>query len=152
MLSEDGCSWEKKELEKETEIYEKAWDKFTNDIHKAKEIKKRREELGGESLHIQLISLVFGVLLTAGVWLLFNFHIVTGANVGFKIIPRDSFGFSEMFVNIDKITGMPNIFARAQYPLGFKALQKAGLIETDDQFEKRIERETELEMKGWRRK
>ena len=68
-------------------------------------------------------------------------HIVTGGSVGPKFISRESFGFSEMFINVDKITGMPWISAQTKYPLGCKALAREGIIETDQEFKTRTKQE-----------
>ena len=68
-----------------------------------------------------------------------NFHIITGKNVGFRIVGRDSFGFDEFFINQDAIVGMPNLFAKGKYPIGVKVLQREGLIESDRDFERRTQ-------------
>ncbi len=72
-------------------------------------------------------------------------HIVTGSNLDlpFYMEWKDSFGFSETFVNIDKITRMPWMFAKAEYPIGCHMLQKRGYIESDKAFERRTKREIE---------
>ena len=49
------------------------------------------------------------------------------------MVRKASFGFSETFINLDQITGMPILAARTQYPLSIRALQGAGVIETDEQ-------------------
>lgn len=49
-------------------------------------------------------------------------HIITGITspigLPFDIALKNSFGYSETFVNADKVTGMPWIAAKSQYPLG----------------------------------
>lgn len=88
------------------------------------------------------------VLLLIVVGLLFmNFHVITGENVGFKVVRRSSFGFSEFIINVDAITGMPWFSAKTKYPLGCKVLEREGMIESDDAFKRRIQDETEQEMR-----
>ncbi len=82
------------------------------------------------------------VLVVAIIIVLGNFHLVKGASIiGFRLVSRLSFGFSEMVVDVDKITSMPLIAAQSRYPLGVKACQRAGFIETDEQFKKRSRKE-----------
>ena len=70
------------------------------------------------------------------------FHVITGSNLeSSRIVRKDSFGYSETVINIDKITGMPWVFARSNYPLGCKVLQAKGHIETDEAFQRRIKRQ-----------
>jgi len=69
-------------------------------------------------------------------------HVISGSNLpSHRVILKDSFGYSETFINIDKITGMPWVFAKAKYPIGCKVLQDKGHIETDEEFEQRIKRQ-----------
>ena len=82
-----------------------------------------------------------------------NFHFVKGSSViGFKLVSRSSFGFSEMVVDVDKITSMPLIAAQSRFPLGVAACQRAGIIETRRQFEHRTRQEFEQEFKEEYRK
>ena len=75
-----------------------------------------------------------------------NIHIITGANLIFpKIVMKQSFGFSEIFINVDKITGMPWISAVSRYPLGVKILQREGIIESDEEREDRIKKKFDEE-------
>ncbi len=76
-------------------------------------------------------------------------HIITGSNLDlpFHIVLKDSFGYSETFVNIDKITGMPCMAAKSKYPIGCKVLGNNGYIESDEQFDRRVKREFEEDMK-----
>lgn len=69
-------------------------------------------------------------------------HVISGSNLpSRRIVLKDSFGYSETFINIDKITGMPWVFAKAKYPIGCKVLQDNGHIETNEAFERRIKRQ-----------
>jgi hypothetical protein len=69
-------------------------------------------------------------------------HVITGSNLSAPhIVCKSSFGYSETFINIDRITGMPWVFAKSRYPVGCRVLQETGHIESDEAFESRIKRE-----------
>jgi hypothetical protein len=69
-------------------------------------------------------------------------HVITGTNLeSTRIVRKGSFGYSETLINIDKITGMPWVFAKSKYPIGCKVLQEKGHIETEEAFQRRIKRQ-----------
>ena len=68
-------------------------------------------------------------------------HIISGGGVGIKIALRDSFGFRELFINADEITGMPWFSAKSRFPLGCRVLQRKGYIESDSEYRDRNNRE-----------
>ncbi len=69
-------------------------------------------------------------------------HVITGSNLpNARVVRRDTFGYGETFINIDKITGMPWVFAKSKYPIGCKVLQDKGHIESEQAFEQRIKRQ-----------
>jgi hypothetical protein len=75
-------------------------------------------------------------------------HIITGSNLSIPhVVLKDSFGYSETFINVDKITGMPWVAAKSKYPIGCKVLGNKGYIESDEQFDRRVKREFEEDMK-----
>lgn len=66
-------------------------------------------------------------------------HVINGSSLSVShVVLKGSFGYSETFVNIDKITGMPWIFAKLKYPIGCKILQDSGYIESNEAFELRV--------------
>ena len=77
-------------------------------------------------------------------------HVITGVTsllgVPFDVALKTSFGYSETFVNADKVTSMPWIGARIKYPLGCNVLQRKGYIESDAEFDKRVQKQTSKEM------
>lgn len=81
-------------------------------------------------------------LLAAAITVFIGFgfiHIITGSNLSYPdVVKKDSFGYSETFINIDKITGMPWLFARSRHPIGCKVLQKKGYIESNESFLQRV--------------
>jgi hypothetical protein len=81
------------------------------------------------------------------VWLGF-FHIITGSDLGwpFIVVRKASFGYSETFINVNKITGMPWILAMSKYPIGCRILQEREYIESDKQFKERSQKEFEKEV------
>jgi hypothetical protein len=83
-----------------------------------------------------------GALLTEAILIIAGFgyiHVIDGSNLSVPhVVLKDSFGYSETFIYIDKITGMPWIFAKIKYPIGCKVLQDRGHIESDEAFVQRI--------------
>ena len=77
-------------------------------------------------------------------------HIITGITsplgLPFDVALKSSLGYSETFVNADKVTSMPWIAAKSKYPLGCRVLQRKHYIESDDQFEERVQKETKEEL------
>ena len=77
-------------------------------------------------------------LLAAGITVFIGFgfiHIITGSNLSYPdVVRKDAFGYSETFISIDKITGMPWLFARSRHPIGCKVLQDKGYIESNESF------------------
>ena len=82
------------------------------------------------------------VLLAAAMIIVAGFgyiHVINGSSLSVPhVVLKGSFGYNETFINIDKITGMPWIFAKLKYPIGSKVLQDSGYIESDEAFAKRI--------------
>lgn len=76
-------------------------------------------------------------------------HIITGITsplgLPFDIALKNSFGYSETFVNAEKVTNMPWIAAQSKYPLGCNVLQRKHYIESDEEFEQRVHKETQEE-------
>ena len=58
-----------------------------------------------------------------------SFHIITGEKAGLHFVRRDSFSFSEFFIDADAITRMPWLAAKSRFPIGCRVLQREGLIE-----------------------
>jgi hypothetical protein len=83
-----------------------------------------------------VVLLVTAMIIVAG----FGFvHVINGSSLSVPhFILKGSFGYKETFVNIDKITGMPWIFAKLKYPTGCKVLQDNGHIESNEAFAKRV--------------
>ena len=86
-------------------------------------------------------------------------QIIYGSGISTMIIPKKSFSLSETFVNFDILSELPSIIARMKYPLTIIALQERGLLETDNQREKRIQEEllsdaekVRIENEKWRNK
>ena len=58
-----------------------------------------------------------------------NFHIVTGVGSGLRLIQRASFGYSEIYVDGAALNRLPPLAAFMRSPLGYRALDREGLIE-----------------------
>jgi len=83
-----------------------------------------------------VVLLVAAMIIVAG----FGFvHVINGSSLSVPhFILKGSFGYKETFVNIDKITGMPWVFAKLKYPIGCKVLQDSGHIESNEAYELRV--------------
>ena len=86
------------------------------------------------------------VFLVVAVTFFLNVHVITGFGLP-KIVSKETLGFSETFININAITAMPRIAAESMYPLSCKALKREKLIESDYEFEQRMEKESQEEAK-----
>ena len=91
------------------------------------------------------LSLITCVLLGAAVFFS-NYHIVTAHDIGLRCVRRESFGFSEIWINVDAITSMPWISAKSRFPLGCRILEREGIIESEAARAKRIEDEIDHEI------
>jgi hypothetical protein len=72
-------------------------------------------------------------------------RIYTGSGIGMKIVTKDSFSFSDTFVNLDDdVFGKPRIFFANEHPAVKKQLEKMGILETDEQIQARVEVEMRI--------
>ena len=80
-------------------------------------------------------------------------HVITGVvspyELPFDIVLKESFGYRETFVNATKIQALPYDAAKIKYPLGYKALQRRGYIESGSMFEARMTRHLRENMEAW---
>ena len=65
---------------------------------------------------------IAGSIMTVGL-LIGNFHVVNGLN-GTRIIERETFSYSEFFVNEDALSRMPPAIRQQEYPLSSLALMR----------------------------
>lgn len=72
--------------------------------------------------------LILGCVLFFG-----NVHIIGGEDIDTQIAKRESFGFSEMYINVDVVNSMANFEARVRHPLGYEVLKREGLLVTDEE-------------------
>ena len=68
------------------------------------------------------------------------------------LIPRGSFGYSDMFASVDACTSGPWIAVAATHGPLCKDLQAAGILESDEAREKRIRRDMDQRMEEARRR
>jgi len=82
-------------------------------------------------------------------------HVITGVvspyQLPFDIVLKESFGYSETFVDAEQINALPYNAAKIRYPLGCKALQRHNYMESGNVFEARMTRQLRENMKQWRR-
>jgi len=84
-------------------------------------------------------------------------HIITGVissldlpfELPFDVVRKESFGYNETFVDAGKIRTLPYLAAKIKYPLGCKALQRAGHMESGKVFETRMINDLKQAMKKW---
>ena len=112
-------------------------------LHRKEQAKAKQAAIAGISF-----------LILAGVFFFFGkYHIVTSSSQQYpKLIKKQSFGFTETFINIDEITGMPFAAAKSRYPLSVKVLQREDIIESEAALKKRIKKEYEKEVEKGNKK
>lgn len=80
-------------------------------------------------------------------------HMITGVvspyNLPFDIVLKESFGYSETFVDAEKIKALPYEAAKIKYPLGCKALQRNNYMDFGDGFEARMTRRLRENLDQW---
>lgn len=87
------------------------------------------------------------VLLVIAAMFFGNVHVISGGSLDSpRIVRKESFGFSETFIKIDSITGMPWISARSRHPLSCAVLERERLIESDEEFRGRRDKKMKEEM------
>ena len=94
-------------------------------------------------------AIAFLIILVLAIAAIFfgSVHIITGGSLDSpRIVHKESFGFSETFVNIDTITHMPWIAAESRYPLSCAVLKREGLIQSDEEFRQRRDKEMKDEI------
>ena len=119
-------------------------EQFAAEEEKQSELRPQR----GSDWQNWLILCLF-IIVVAG-WLLGHYHVVQSDD-GTRLVPKVHWTLSETFVDIDAITGQPAITASARYPLTIKALQRDGILESDEAREERLRQETKAEMERIRR-
>ena len=70
------------------------------------------------------------------------FRIYSGTPIPFiQIAPKESFSFTDTFVNLDSIFGQPRIVVAEQHPAVKRQLEEMGLVETDEVAERQATEE-----------
>jgi hypothetical protein len=114
----------------------------------SKGLRRRHRKSGGVRkplLYITSSLLVVGLIAIAASLFIGNFHIISGSNTGISVVRRNSFGIREFFINANRISGMPTVSAKKQFPVGFKVLQREGIIKPDGAVKKPIDTEERRE-------
>ena len=94
----------------------------------------RKKKHWGRAAVVALLAAAIPVVIAFGF-----VHVITGSNLKVPdVVKKDSFGYSETFINIDEITAMPWLFARSRHPIGCKVLQEKGYIESNESFLQRV--------------
>jgi len=90
------------------------------------------------SVKVFFLVAVGTILFCGSLWFVGTYHIVSSSKNGTMVIPKAIFTFKETFVSVDEITGMPYIVAQTRWPLAIQALQREGILESDDARRQRI--------------
>jgi uncharacterized membrane protein len=99
-----------------------------------------------KSLYRAISLFVILILGISALLFIGNFHIIRNSQEGPSVVQRDSFGFSEFFINADTIMRIPRALAETQFPLGLKVLQREGIIKPEEVSKKQMSNE---EKKEW---
>ena len=80
-------------------------------------------------------------------------HVITGVvspyQLPFDVVLKESFGYSETFVNAEKIKLLPYSAAKKKYPLGCKALQRNNYMDFGNAYEATMTRRLQDNMEQW---
>lgn len=110
--------------------------------HCGKNLSGKIETIWYENTKVTLAILAGIIIIALGFT-----HIVRSSKFSYpQICMKSTFGYSETFINIDEITGMPIFAAKMKYPLSIKALQDNDYLESDESFQQRIKGQTERDM------
>jgi hypothetical protein len=100
----------------------------------------KKSQAGAIAALVILLAIIAGMILG-------NIHVISGARLESpRIVKRESFGFSETFINIDTITHMPWISAQSRYPLSCAVLMRERLIESEEEFRERRDKQMKEDM------
>lgn len=75
-----------------------------------------------------------------------SFRVYTGQPIGFKIIEKNSFSFTDTVVNLDDILGMPRIAVATQHPAVKRQMEEMGWTETDEVAQEKMEQKIKEKM------
>lgn len=82
-------------------------------------------------------------------------HILVGVTnpygLPFDIVPRESFGYRELVVDLRHIQSLPYTAAKSKYPLSLGALQRGGYLPDDFRFEARMLARQRESISQWQR-
>jgi tetratricopeptide (TPR) repeat protein len=80
-------------------------------------------------------------------------HVITGVvspyQLPFDIVLKEAFGYSETFVNAEKIKLLPYSAAKKKFPIGCRALQRNHYMDFGDAYEAKMTRRQQDNMEQW---
>lgn len=80
-------------------------------------------------------------------------HVVIGVvspyQLPFDVVLKESFGYSETFVNAEMIKSLPYRIAKKKYPIGCKALQRNNYMDFGNAFEAKMTRQLQENVELW---
>lgn len=91
----------------------------------------------------QKTNIFIGILFCLIVFLCFGlFRVYHGGNIGLKFVTKNSFSFTDTFVNLDDdILGQPKILVKSKHPAVFRQLVEMKYLESDEDAKSRLENE-----------
>lgn len=87
----------------------------------------------------KLLIALFVILLVA----VGSLRIYYGGGIGFKIVTKNSYSFTDTIVNLDDLLGQPRIVVATQHPAVKRQLEDMKIIESDEQIKESVMREIE---------
>jgi tetratricopeptide (TPR) repeat protein len=81
------------------------------------------------------------------------FHVIIGVvspyQLPFDVVLKESFGYSETFINAEKIKLLPYGIAKNKYPIGCRALQRNNYMDFGNAYEAEMTRRQQGNMEQW---
>ncbi|MAH48849.1 hypothetical protein CMI37_23685 [Candidatus Pacearchaeota archaeon] len=91
-----------------------------------------------------IVLIIFAVVAMLLAGFLRVYH---GGGLGFHIVAKDSFSFSDTIVNLDNILGQPRLVVMLRHPDVVRQLEEMGIIETLEQAIETLEQASEQIMR-----
>jgi hypothetical protein len=108
------------------------------------EVKIESQKNEAEQKNMNPNKIMIIVLLLVFFFSIGSLRIYTGGDIGFKLTSKESFSFTDTFVNLDDVFGKPRFLFANEHPAVKKQLEEMGILETDEQVQEKIEAEMRI--------
>jgi len=71
------------------------------------------------------------------------FRVYYGGDIGFRVVAKHSISFTDSVVNLDNLLGRPRIVVASEHPAVKRQLEEMGIIESDQQVQRRAMKDVE---------